>query len=288
MTPPAAVAIGVSGQRPTRIPRSAVPLDTDDERHHGALPDSLSDVIDIHSHILPGVDDGPTGVDDAVAMARLAAEDGIRTVACTPHRGYGYDTTPGEVAAGIAALQPVLDAEGIDVRLVSGLEIAIDRAVRMDDDELYAATFGGTGRWLLIEMPFQGWPLDLPALLTGLEVRGHGAVLAHPERAESVQANPDRISDLVGRGALVQITAGSLTGENGARAERAAHQLLRARLVHIIASDMHHPVRRPPGIRDALDAAATSLRRPAEDLEWMVTSIPQAVVEGQDARPPRL
>jgi protein-tyrosine phosphatase len=242
----------------------------------------------MHTHILPGIDDGPTRVDDAVAMARLAAADGIRTVACTPHRGYAYDTTPGEVARGIAELQPVIDAEGIDVRLVSGLEIAIDRAAGMDDDELYAATLGGAGRWLLIEMPFQGWPLNLPDLMTGLEVRGHGVVLAHPERAESVQARPHRITELVGRGALVQITAGSLTGDNGSRAERTAHQLLRAGLVHTIASDMHNPVHRPPGIREAWEAAAASLRRPAGDLEWMVSSIPQSVIEGRDVRPPRL
>ncbi len=245
-------------------------------------------MIDLHSHILSGIDDGPTSIRDSVEMARLAAADGITVVACTPHRGYRYDTTPGQVADAIAALQPAIDAAGIPLRVVSGLEIAIDRAIAMDEDELRAATLGGNGRWLLVEMPFQGWPLELPNLLTALEVRGFGAVIAHPERSKSVQAMPDRMRDIVGRGALLQLTAQSLTGENGPRPLRCAEHLLHAGFAHIIASDMHSPTWRPPGMSEALTAAALMFHAKPDDLRWMVDDIPRAVLEGRDARPPRL
>ncbi len=250
--------------------------------------DSLWGMIDLHSHILPGIDDGPTGIGDSVEMARLAAADGITVVACTPHRGYRYDTTPGQVADGIAALQPHIDDAGIPLRVVSGLEIAIDQAIDMDDDELRAASLGGSGRWLLIEMPFQGWPLDLPDLLTRLELRGFGAVIAHPERSQSVQASPDRMRDIVGRGALLQLTAQTLTGENGPRPLRCAEHLLHVGFAHIIASDMHSPTWRPPGLAEGLTAAALMFHAKPDDLRWMVDDIPRAVLEGRDVRPPRL
>ena len=249
---------------------------------------ALRAVIDLHSHILPGIDDGPTSMRDSVEMARLAAADGITIVASTPHRGYRYDTTPSQVAEGIAALQPAIDAAGIPLRVVSGLEIAIDRAIAMDEDELRAASLDENGRWLLIEMPFQGWPLDLPNLLTALELRGFGAVIAHPERAQSVQAMPDRMRDIVGRGALLQLTAQSMTGENGPRPLRCAEHLLHAGFAHIIASDMHSPTWRPPGLSDGLTAAALMFHAKPDDLRWMVDDIPRAVLEGRDVRPPRL
>lgn len=249
---------------------------------------ALLPVIDLHTHILAGVDDGPERERDSIEMARLAAADGIEVVACTPHRGYRYDTTPERVADGIAALQPQLDSAGIPIRLVSGLEIAIDRALRMDEDELRAATLGGNGRWLLIEMPFQGWPLDLPELLTSLELRGFSAVIAHPERAQSVQASPDRMRDIVGRGAILQLTADSLTGENGPRPLRCAEHLLHAGFAHIIASDMHSPTWRPPGLAEGLRAAALMFHATPDDLRWMVDDVPRAVLEGRDVRPPRL
>ncbi len=142
-------------------------------------------VIDLHSHILPRIDDGPSSDADSVEMARRVAGDGATAIACTPHRTARTPTTPAQVAEGIAALQPLIDAEGIPLRLLPGLEIRIDQAGRMDEQELAAASLGGGGRWLLIEMPFQGWPLELPELLTALEIRGFGAVIAHPERAHS-------------------------------------------------------------------------------------------------------
>ncbi len=243
-------------------------------------------MIDLHSHILPGIDDGPSDVAVSLHMARAAAADGARVVACTSHRHGRYPTPAARVHEGIAALQPLIDDAGIALRLVPGLEIALDQVAGMDDDELKAASLGD-GRWLLLEMPFKGWPLELPQIMTALEVRGFRTLLAHPERNESVQANPDRMRDLVGRGALVQVTAASLTGAISPAAERASHALLRAGLIHVIASDMHSMSYRPPGLLAGLAAAAGVLRTGADKLAWMVRDIPQAIVSGAEVRPPQ-
>jgi protein-tyrosine phosphatase len=128
----------------------------------------------------------------------------------------------------------------------------------------------------------------LPGLLTTLEVRGFSAVIAHPERAQSVQAMPDRMRDIVGRGAILQLTAASLTGENGPRPLRCAEHLLHVGFAHIIASDMHSPTWRPPGLAEGLKAAALMFHAKPDDLRWMVDDVPRAVLEGRDVRPPRL
>ena len=245
-------------------------------------------MIDLHSHTLPRIDDGPMRDADSVEMARLAAGDGVRVIACTPHRSRNTPTTTARVTDAIAELQPLIDDAGIDVRLVPGLEITIEQAATMDEEELRAASLGGGGRWLLIEMPFQGWPLELPDLLTALEVRGFGAVLAHPERAQAVQTSPDRMLEIVGRGALLQLTAGSIAGENGPRPLRTAALLLRAGFAHVIASDMHSPTWRPPGLTAGLNAAAEILKTTPDEVRWMVDDVPRAILEGRPVRPPKL
>jgi protein-tyrosine phosphatase len=137
-------------------------------------------------------------------------------------------------------------------------------------------------------MPFRGWPLQLPEILRGLEMRGLGAVIAHPERAEAVQRAPHRMRDIVGLGALVQITAASVTGENGVAARRAAAALLRDGTAHFLASDAHSTGWRPPVLGDGLAAAAEALKTTPDDLSWMVEEGPRQVIAGLAVKPPRL
>ncbi|MEZ0285148.1 MAG: CpsB/CapC family capsule biosynthesis tyrosine phosphatase, partial [Thermoleophilia bacterium] len=165
-------------------------------------------MIDLHAHLLPGLDDGPASLAASVEMARAAHEAGIGTVVCTPHMSERYPTEPGAVVEAVRLLAEALEAAGVALEVVPGAEIALPHVARIDDDELRQASLGGGGRCLLLEMPFQGWPLTLPALLADLEIRGYGVIIAHPERAEAIQRAPDRMRDLVGRGALVQLTAG--------------------------------------------------------------------------------
>lgn len=245
-------------------------------------------MIDLHAHLLPGLDDGPATMEGAVALARAAAADGIGTVVCTPHMDERRPITPARVRAGVEALTARLEREGIDLELRTGGEITLSFLPGMSDEDLAAASLGGGGRWILIELRGGGWPLGLADRLADLEIRGFGVVFAHPERAEFVQRAPDRLHDLVGRGALMQLNAGSLTGENGPRARIAAAALLRGGLAHVIATDAHSADRRPPELRAGLEAAARELGTGPEALAWMVDEGPRLVMEGRPVRPPRL
>jgi protein-tyrosine phosphatase len=245
-------------------------------------------VIDLHAHLLPGVDDGPPRMADALEMARVAVAGGVATLVCTPHLNAAHPHTLARVAEVLPLVRAELERAGIPLRLLPGAEIAFDRLTGFDDGALGAASLGGGGRWLLVELPFVGWPLGIPEALARLEMRGFGVVIAHPERSDAIQRAPDRLRDLVGRGALVQVTAGSLTGDHGPRARRAAVALLRAGFVHLLASDAHSATARPPVLADGLQMAAAELHTSAEALRWMVEEGPRLVVEGLAVRPPRL
>ena len=245
-------------------------------------------MIDVHAHLLPGLDDGPTTMAESVVMARVAAEDGITTMACTPHMHPRWPTTPAQVHEGIAALAAELEGAEVPLQLVPGGEIDLGVYRTMSDDDLRAASLGGAGRWLLLEMPLEGWPLELGEVIADAELRGFGTVLAHPERARSVQQQIDRLRDPVGRGALCQLTADSFTGAHGPRAQRTALALLTSGMCQIIASDAHSASRRPPALREGLIAASDATGISPAALEWTVTEGPLALIEGREVRPPRL
>jgi len=245
-------------------------------------------VIDLHSHLLPGIDDGPPTIDGTLEMARLAVADGVTTMVCTPHMAPPYPhTTPQRVAEALARTREALAEAEIPLEVLPGAEIAMDWIARMSDADLRAASLGGNGRWILLEMPFQGWPVGVTDLLTDLELRGFRPVLAHPERAGGVQSAPERMRDLVGRGALTQLTASSFTGEHGRMARQTARTLLRNGMVHLLASDAHAPDRRPPGLSEGLAGVAGALRVEPDDVRWMVDEGPRLVLAGGDVRTPR-
>jgi protein-tyrosine phosphatase len=244
-------------------------------------------MIDLHNHLLPGLDDGPSDTEGALAMARAAVAAGITTMACTPHVAPKYPNSAAEILAGVERLTLEIRQAGIDLRIVSGAEISTDVLGRLDDDELRALSLNGTG-WLLVEPPFAGWPVRLPKLIGDLEMRGFRVLVAHPERAEAVQHNPDRLRDLVGRGALVQSNASSFTGGHGKLVAQTAKALLRNELVHILASDAHSATWRPPGAEEGLRVAARELGVWPEQLEWMIETGPRQIILGDPVRPPRL
>ena len=246
-------------------------------------------MIDLHAHLLPALDDGPGSLAGSVDMGRAAHAAGIRTIVCTPHMSDRYPTDPRAVEDGVAVVREALDLAGVPLRVLQGGEIALSRLARLDEEGLRAASVGGGGRWLLLEMPFQGWPITLPQILADLEIQGYGAILAHPERAESIQRAPDRIRDLVGRGALVQLTAASFLGEHGPAARRAALMLLAGGVAHFLSSDAHSAGPwRPPELEEGLQAAADGIDVHPQALRWMVEDGPAAVIEGRPVRPPRL
>jgi tyrosine-protein phosphatase YwqE len=228
-------------------------------------------------------------MDAAILMARQIAEAGTTTVVATPILTTG-DVAPLAAAdESRVALIAALGEEGIALEVLPGAELTHDALDGLGVDALHACTLGGGGgRWLLVALPDAGWPISLPSRMAALEMQGLGIVLAHVEQTDSVQLNPDRLRDLIGRGALVQVDAASFGGWNGARAERSAYSLLRAGMATFVASGAHAEAPYPQGLVEGLDALEAVLRRPREEAAWMVEAGPRQVIAGLPVRAPRL
>ena len=246
-------------------------------------------MIDLHSHILPAVDDGPRTLEEAVAIARAAAADGIVAIAATPHVRDDYPTSPARMRAGVAELREALANESIPLELHPGGELALDRLDRLSHEDRRHFALAGS-RYLLLEFPYSGWPLDLPTRILALLAAGFVPVLAHPERNPEVMAAPERLEALVAAGALVQVTAASLDGRLGRRAQRSGLELVRRGLAHLVASDAHAPSLRGIGMSAAAavigdDAAA---RRLTVDVPAAIVAdeeVPAAVPAARPRRP---
>ena len=237
-------------------------------------------MIDLHTHVLPGIDDGPPDVAGSLELARAAAEAGTEVLVATPHVSHGWPgTSSAAVADGIARLQPELDAAGIAVRVVGGAEVALTRGIDLPDAELEKLRLGG-GEWLLAECPLSPSAVGFENLLFALQVRGHRIVLAHPERSACMQKDPSVVARLVGAGMLTSITAGALLGRFGRTAHAFALDLLEQGLVHNVASDAHNADRRPPQIREGLEAADEQLPGVLDLAEWLTADVPRAILDG--------
>lgn len=221
-------------------------------------------------------------------MARAIAEAGTDCVVATPRVTSGDSGLLADAEAAHASLVAALAEAGIGLEVLPGAELSLEALSDLPDDELHRCTLGGGGRWLLVTLPDAGWPLSLPNRMAALEMQGLGIVLAHVEQTESVQLNPDRLRDLIGRGALVQVDAASFGGWNGARAERSAFGLLRAGMATFIASGAHATAPYPQGLEEGLTAVEAVMRRPRDEILWMVDAGPRQVVAGQPVRAPRL
>lgn len=240
-------------------------------------------MIDLHIHLLPGIDDGPADVAGTVELARACVEDGVQAVAATPHVSEKYPTTPERMRQGVDEARAAIKAAGLPLKVYGGAEVAIDQLARLSDAEVKALTLGPTEGFILLETPYAAWPMDLDnqlGRLATLDIRG---VLAHPERSAGVQT-PDGIEKLelaVSRGLYTQVTAGSLSGRFGRTAQSTAQTMLERELVHVISSDAHNVDRRPPRISEA----AAKLGNPAL-AKFLTTDAPLAIVSGERL-PPR-
>jgi protein-tyrosine phosphatase len=238
-------------------------------------------VVDLHSHILPGVDDGAQSIDDAISIARSSVAEGITAIVATPHVREDYPTTADQMERGVDELRAELARLEIQLDVLRGGEIDLERLPRIDEDELMRFTLAQTGRYVLIEFPYFGWPLALEDLVFRLAAQGVRAVIAHPERNGEVQAAPERLEPIVRAGALVQVTAASLDGRLGQRSRRAGLVLLERGLAHLLASDAHTPDIRGIGMSAAVEAIGD-----ADLARWLTVDAPGAIVSGEDI-PPR-
>jgi protein-tyrosine phosphatase len=219
--------------------------------------------VDIHAHILPGLDDGPVTVEESLAMARTAASDGTDVIIATPHyRDMELEHRSGTIIRELAdTLNAALRSDyarrnSLSVRIFTGMTNRLDTSLPDLVDSENAITLNRT-RFLLVEPPYNRLPSYVEDVIGRLLTQRLVPVLAHPERNIEFQRNPKRLQQLVDDGLIVQIAAGSLTGHNGTGASRAAEQFIRRGIAHVVASEMHSLIsQRSPNLTRAFDVVA--------------------------------
>jgi protein-tyrosine phosphatase len=243
----------------------------------------LSGYVDIHAHVLPGIDDGPAELDGALEMLRTAAGCGISTIVATPHvRSDFPDVHVPELAGRCQALRDRIAGEDLGLELVCGAEVSLVWAVDASDEQLRLVTYGQRGTDVLIETPLAA-TAGLDTLLYELRVRGLRVTLAHPERSRELQRGPSPLAELVTRGILLQVNADSVLG-NGRRSATAklGIALCRDGLAHALASDAHRAESWRPVSRlvEAVEAVAALVG--PDRAHWMASDAPAAILAGTE------
>ncbi|MBC8159964.1 MAG: hypothetical protein H7Z42_01990, partial [Roseiflexaceae bacterium] len=199
-------------------------------------------MIDLHSHIIYGIDDGARTLEESLALGRMAAAGGTRAIAATPHG-------PGSVASRVydaeliaeraAEIEVALRAQGVELRVVAGTELNFDAKVVEALRYGLVVPYAGT-RTVLLE-PTHGFTASFETVVFAIQALGYQVLLAHPERVAEVQSDPNRLIPLIERGVLMQLTAEALTGAQGGRMQRLCETLVAHRLIQVIATDTHRP-----------------------------------------------
>jgi protein-tyrosine phosphatase len=246
---------------------------------------TIAEVIDLHCHVLPGIDDGPPDMQASLELARALVADGTRIVVATPHLREDHPRSRAdELADRCAELNQALDANGIDLRGVPGGEVDMIWARDASEENLRLASYCQRGTDVLLETPYGPLPPNFEEFVYNrLSSKGYRVMLGHPERNSTFQQHPERLAGLAQRGVLIQVTASSLTGRRRSETRRFARWLIEERLAHVIASDAHgaEHVRRPllaAGVRAAAQIDPARAR-------WMVEQAPGAVLSGKPLPP---
>ncbi len=212
--------------------------------------------VDIHCHLLPGIDDGAESWDESLAMAQLAAADGISTVVATPHQLGEYRQNDGDtIRASCRQLQELLDQQGVPLQVLPGADVRIEPDVVGKIRAGEVLTLADRGRYVLLELPHEVcFPLD--RLIRGLDAAGLTGILSHPERNQAILCQPHLVEPFVSAGFLLQVTAGSLAGSFGPQVKGVAEWLVAQGLAHFVATDAHGWQSRRPRMRRAAERVA--------------------------------
>lgn len=259
-------------------------------------------MIDLHNHILYGLDDGAKSLEDSMQMCRISYHDGIRTIVATPHILQGiYESDRSKILRKVRELNEAIKkfrVRGSEFRVknldpitqlpnnsITELEILSGADVHFSSDILQRykkeeiVTVNDQGKYLMVEFAFQGIPYQAEQVLFQLLSNGIIPIISHPERNMEIGHSPQRYAEMIRMGCLGQVTAMSLTGEFGPAIKESAEKLLSKRLIHIIASDAHSTDGRPPILSFAVKAAEKIVGE--EEAQKMVTEYPEAVIEGR-------
>jgi protein-tyrosine phosphatase len=241
-------------------------------------------VIDLHCHILPGLDDGAATIDDSLALAQAAQAVGIDTIVATPHIRGDYPFDPVLIGVRAAEVRRALADGVVGVRVIGGAEVAISR-VRDLDQETLASLCLGSSNYMLVESPYTPATNIVEETIFDLQVQGFRVVLAHPERSPSFQEDPDRLARLVERGVLCSVTAASMLGVFGGTVRRFSALLFSRGLVHNVASDAHDTTRRPVDLRGGFKALDQEVPGLADQARWFTVTVPEAILGGEELPP---
>jgi protein-tyrosine phosphatase len=243
----------------------------------------VAPVVDLHTHILPGVDDGAPDLEAAVAMARVAADDGITTMVATPHIRDDHPFDHARIPGLVADLNAALGSAGVPVTVVAGGEVALTTTADLEPDALRVYALG-EGPYLLVESPYSEVGELVERQLFDVQMKGLKPVLAHPERSPSFLQDLERLRALVERGVLLSVTADSMAGRFGGTVAAFTAELFRAGLVHDVASDAHDDRKRAPRLRHGFAALDRELPGLADQASWFTETSPRALLAG--AEPP--
>jgi protein-tyrosine phosphatase len=242
-------------------------------------------MIDLHCHALPGIDDGAATLEESLAFCRIAAEDGVRVLVCTPHMREGFYRNPaGTIRERLAELRDAVAEAGIELELLPGSEVHIgpDLPERVASGELM--TYNDGGRYLLLELPYRQYPVRVEDLVFSLKLAGLTPVLAHPERIRFFQDDAGRVESLVRMGCLGQLTSSSLIGTFGSRVRELSEEMIERGLVHVLGSDAHDLEYRPPKLAAA--RARWAELKGEEEAERATETLPRIILDGTSFDPP--
>ena len=213
-------------------------------------------MIDVHCHILPGIDDGASDLTESLALLKLAAADGIRRMVATPHINPGYfDNNKNTIQQSLQQLRQALSQQQIPIEIAAAAEIRVtaDLMPAFEQGQLPILGHWQQQQVLLLEFPHSHIPAGSDKLVKWLMQRGVLPMIAHPERNRDVQNDPKLLAPFIRAGCLFQLTASSLLGDLGSRHQECAQLLLSQRLFTVMASDSHNVLRRPPKLTAARD-----------------------------------
>ncbi len=240
-------------------------------------------IIDIHCHILPGLDDGIESIEEAIKACAIAQKEGIEGIVATPHMREGFfDVSPAEARKSLSVLQERIAQHDITIDLFIGAEVHISDRLPDKVRNGSVLTLNDTKKYLLLELSYQQYPMEFEKLLFSLKVSGITPVLAHPERVKYFKDDMERVSRAVQLGALTQVTSSSILGHFGQDIRRYSLELAERGLMHIIASDSHDTDYRPPALIEASREMAKRIGERAA--EAMIRDHPSAIVSGEELK----
>lgn len=241
-------------------------------------------MFDLHNHMLPGLDDGAPDWEQSLNMARIATEDGIEGVVCTPHWVFGsFDNTRSLVMNTVDNLRHRLAEAEIPLEVYPGSELRLDFNLPQKIESRELLTLNDSGRYALIELPDDILPQNMSNFFWELQSQDITPIIAHPERNRRLLRHPTRLFKWVNMGVLTQLTASSILGRFGKEIRSFSILLLKHNMIHVLATDSHGPKARVPKLKEGLEAVEKIVG--AEKAHKMVFDTPRRVIRGEDVIP---